>query len=258
MGRQAWSRMQGFTCVSLVVIIFKSARAVIWDWHFPINICWGWERGGRDRHQEVPFSPSWKMSASHFEIFHFCVSSLVIMDYFKDLQNEKAAFAGGKDCVFMCFPLNKVLTVCSAVLQIPVNSKFDTSLLPSCTRYRECGEEWWRSVNLYMFVLSTSSVCVCLVLMGDLGSRCEAELMTLWLCSQIVSKVAVWWMRLTCKWEWAASKLRNSEKMLVGRRSRPSSVRHDISCCGWVLSVSVTCVVSLGVRWLLPVTALQQ
>lgn len=119
--------------------------------------------GDRDRNQEVPFPPNWKMSASHFEIFHFCVSSFVLMGYFKDLQNEKAAFDSGKDCVFMCFPLNKALTVCSAVLQIPVKPKFITSLLPSCTGYPECGEEWWRSsVNLYIFVLSTSSVCMCM------------------------------------------------------------------------------------------------
>lgn len=166
------------------------------------------------------------------------------MGYFKDLQNEKAAFDCGKDCVFMCFPLNKALTVCSAVLQIPVKSKFITSLLPSCTGYPKCGEEWWRSsVNLYIFVLSTSSVCVCvcLVLMGDLGSRCEAALMTLWMCSQIVSKIAVWWMRLACKWEWVGSKLRNSEKMLVGRGNWPRSVRHDISCCGWALSLCHLC-----------------
>lgn len=65
----------------------------------------------RDRDQEVPVYPSWEMPATHFEMVKFYGFSLVIINYFKGLQNWMIAFERGKDNVFRCFPLNRALTV---------------------------------------------------------------------------------------------------------------------------------------------------
>lgn len=98
-------------------------------------------------------------------------------------------------------------------------------------------EYWKSSVSLYVFILPTSSVCMPL-LVRSLGSRWNAALTTLCGAARSVGKIAECWMRLACGWEWAELKLRklSSEKMLLGSVNWGRSVRHNIRCCGQVLS----------------------
>lgn len=62
--------------------------------------------------------------------------------------------------------------------------------------------------------------------------------MTLCGAARSVGKIAECWMRLACGWGWVELKLRklSSEKMLLGSVNWGGSVRHNIRCCGQVLS----------------------
>lgn len=120
MGRQAWSRMQGFTCVSLVVIkIFKSAKAVIWGWYFLINIFWGRSRGrraGTRRYFKNVFISTMRyrhvcklcvyMSACHSKMLSFCF--FFCFNKLFQWPPKVEDFDRGKDCIFRWFALSEL------------------------------------------------------------------------------------------------------------------------------------------------------